>query len=216
MKPVVKQTFREQIARELRASVLSGQIPPGSQIIETDLATKFGVSRGPLREALRHLIDEGLLVTVPYTGTYVISLSLEDAREIFSLRVELEILAFKLIWENRDSAFRAEMTRRHDHLLDCVRSGNTERSIVAEIELHSLVYEATEHKILNSIWHGLKSRLQLYWAMFYRHEGRKGPTLDAHTKYVEAALCDDFETLQFEVRDHMKYGIAGLEKTFSP
>ena len=88
---IPKATFRAHIAEGLRSAILNGEILPGSQVTEQSLAEQFGVSRGPLREAMRQLIDEGLLVTVPYTGTHVVGLSVEDIREIYSMRVNRDL-----------------------------------------------------------------------------------------------------------------------------
>ena len=72
--PVPKSTLRAHIAERLRAAILAGDIAPGAQITEIALSVRLNVSRGPLREALRQLVEEGLLVTVPYTGTHVATL----------------------------------------------------------------------------------------------------------------------------------------------
>lgn len=211
MRPVRKQTFREQIVEELRSSIMNGQLPPGSPVVESDLAIRFGVSRGPLREALRHLIEEGLLVTVPYTGTHVISLSVEDIHEIFSLRTELEIFAFKLVWDKRTPAFGEELNRRHDWLLSCIDTGDDEENIRAELALHSFVYEVCGHKMLLDIWQGLRGRLQLYWAAHHRAHGRRGPRRDGHMDYVRFATGESFEEMTAEIRDHMLRGFAKTE-----
>lgn len=211
VRPVRKQTFREQIVEELRSSIMNGQLPPGSPVVESDLAIRFGVSRGPLREALRHLIEEGLLVTVPYTGTHVISLSVEDIHEIFSLRTELEIFAFRLVWDKRTPAFSEELNRRHDWLLNCIDTGDDEENIRAELALHSFVYEVCGHKMLLDIWQGLRGRLQLYWAAHHRAHGRRGPRRDGHMDYVRLATGDSFEAMTAEIRDHMLRGFAKTE-----
>ena len=109
--PLPKATLRAHIVERLRAAILAGDIAPGTPITETALSARFDVSRGPLREALRQLIEEGLLVTVPYTGTHVASLSLEDVQEIYSLRTALEIFAFEQVWDRRDDRFRTELHR---------------------------------------------------------------------------------------------------------
>src|SRR5215470_12571889 len=108
LEPVSKSTLRARIAERLRAAILAGDIPPGAALVETALSERFAVSRGPLREALRQLIEEGLVVTVPYTGTHVAALSVDDVREIYSLRTALEIFAFEQVWDHRDAAFRRE------------------------------------------------------------------------------------------------------------
>lgn len=210
MRPIKKQTFREQIVEELKAAIMSGQMAPGSQISEADLAVRFGVSRGPLREALRHLIEEGFLIAVPYTGTRVLDLTLEDLREISSLRTELEIFAFSLVWPRRDQAFAAELAARHEALMACTRAGDGEASIATELALHSLVYEASGHRLLLEAWQRLKGRLQLYWATHHRAHDRRVPAIDAHAAYVTLAMGEDFDALASEIRRHMQ---EGLERT---
>jgi DNA-binding GntR family transcriptional regulator len=201
-----KATFRAHIVDGLREAILKGDIQPGAKLIEASLADQFGVSRGPLREAMRQLIDEGLLVTVPYTGTQVIGLSVEDVREIYSMRVTLEIFAFEQIWPRRNSAFRDELVQRHDALLSCIDAQDDAGSIHAELQLHGLVYEAAHHKLLLKTWESIRGRLQLYWAAHHRAHGLRGPRRDGHERYVQTALGNDFTALREEIVDHMARG----------
>jgi DNA-binding GntR family transcriptional regulator len=207
-----KSTFREHIAEQLRAAILSGQIAPGAPVVETALAGQFQVSRGPLREALRQLVEEGLLVTVPYTGTHVISLSVEDVREIHSMRVTLECFAFEQAWDKRDIAFRAELQRRHAALVATIDDGDDRASILAELDLHGLVYEACGHRLLQRTWSSLRGRLQLYWAAHHRAHASRGPKRDGHESYVETALGDDLDAMRAEIASHMQRGGQQTEK----
>lgn len=207
-----KSTFRTHIAEQLRAAIFSGAIAPGAPLVETTLAKQFDVSRGPLREALRQLAEEGLIVTVPYTGTHVISLSVDDCREIYSMRVTLECFAFELAWERRDAAFRKQLLERHDRLIAAIDAGDDRESILAELELHGLVYEASGHRLLQRTWQGLRGRLQLYWAAHHRAHAIRGPKRDAHESYISAALGDDLAVLRAEITDHMRRGAATTER----
>jgi DNA-binding GntR family transcriptional regulator len=207
-----KSTLRARIAERLRAAILSGDIAPGSPLVETALSARFDVSRGPLREALRQLIEEGLVVTVPYTGTHVASLSVEDVHEIYSLRTALETFAFEQVWDRRDERFRAELLRRNAALIATIDAGDDRASISTELELHGLVYEASGHRLLQRAWHGLRGRLQLYWAAHHRAHGRRGPRRDSHDSYIAAALGDDLGTMRREVADHMRRGAVQTEK----
>lgn len=207
-----KSTFRQHIAEQLRAAILSGALPPGAPIVETALAGQFQVSRGPLREALRQLVEEGLLVTVPYTGTHVITLSVEDVREIHSMRVTLECFAFEQAWHKRDAAFRAELQRRHEALIAAIDEGDDRAAILAELELHGLVYEASGHRLLQRTWSSLRGRLQLYWAAHHRAHAIRGPRRDGHESYVAAALGDDLEVMRAEITSHMRRGGEQTEK----
>lgn len=94
-------TLRERLVAVLRRAVLEATLPPGSRLVETKLAEQLGVSRGPLREAIFELVKEGLLEQIPFRGTVVRSLSVEDIQEIYSFRTLLESFAFKLIWDKR-------------------------------------------------------------------------------------------------------------------
>lgn len=201
-----KQTFGARIADELRKAIFAGDIPPGSSLIETALAEQFGVSRGPLREAIRQLIDEGLLVQVPFTGTRVTELSETAIREIYSLRTTLETFAFRLVWDRRDPRFREELLQRQAALLEAIDAGDELECIRRELHLHSLVYETADHKLLLEIWNGLKGRLQLYLASNYLAHGRHGPRRTGHDSFLAAALGDDWQVLEDEIKQHMRLG----------
>ncbi|MGP4670099.1 GntR family transcriptional regulator [Agrobacterium pusense] len=203
---IPKATFRAHIVDGLRGAILNGEIAPGAQVTESSLAEQFGVSRGPLREAMRQLIDEGLLVTVPYTGTHVVELSVEDIREIYSMRVNLEIFAFELVWHQRDQSFRDGLNARHAALTRCIDAEDDVASIDAELQLHGFVYEASGHKILLKTWDSIRGRLQLYWAAHHRAHGIRGPRREGHDSYVENALGDDFEAMRAEIKNHMARG----------
>lgn len=201
-----RSTFREQISIRLRDAIMSGTLEPGSQIIESKLASQFGVSRGPLREAIRELINEGLLVSRSYTATFVLDLSKEDVQEIYSVRTVLETFAFELIWSHRNEAFKQELARRHAVLQGAIERSDDEASIVAELALHSLVFETAEHKLLLSLWESIKGRLQIYWAAHHRAHDRRGPKREAHDTYVRLALGQSFRDMKSEIKAHMQRG----------
>ena len=208
--PVPRSTLRAHVAERLRTAILAGDIAPGAPLVETALSQRFDVSRGPLREALRQLIEEGLVVTVPYTGTHVAPLSVED--EIYSLRTALETFAFEQIWERRDESFRRELQRRNDVLIATIDAGDDRASILTELDFHGLVYEAAGHRLLQRAWHGLRGRLQLYWAAHHRAHGRRGPRRDSHDSYIAAALGDDLAAMRAEIADHMRRGVETTER----
>jgi DNA-binding GntR family transcriptional regulator len=206
-----KSTFRQHIAERLRAAILAGELGPGAPLVETTLAAQFAVSRGPLREAMRELIEEGLLVTVPYTGTHVISLSVNDIHEIYSMRIVLERFAFEQAWDRRDAQFRRELQRRMAVLTTAIDAGDDRASIQAELDLHGLVYEASGHRLLQRSWFGLRGRLQLYWAAHHRAHATRGPRRDAHDSYVQAALGQSLSAMLDEITNHMGRGAERTE-----
>ena len=209
---VPKATFRVHIADRLRQAILAGDLAPGTLLVETALATQFDVSRAPLREAMRQLVEEGLIVSVPYTGTHVTELSAADLKEIQSMRVSLERFAFEQAWDRRDAGFRSELLRRHAALTRSIDEGDNVASIEAELALHGLVYEASGHALLQRFWSSLRGRLQLYWAAHHRAHGARGPKRDSHDGYVAAALGDDLGAILAELDTHMRRGADATER----
>ncbi|WP_194824674.1 GntR family transcriptional regulator [Nocardia sp. XZ_19_231] len=99
--PVNQQSTAEMIADRLREAILRGALGPGDQLGEADLATSFGVSRGPVREAMQRLVQEGLLFSIRNRGIFVIELTTDDVVDIYRARTALEGGALDLILDGR-------------------------------------------------------------------------------------------------------------------
>jgi DNA-binding GntR family transcriptional regulator len=87
----------EDVAERMRAAILSGGLAPGSKLIETELAERFGTSRGPIREAIRELAREGLVTELPRRGTLVSTLTAHDLSEVYAVRQALEVAASRIV-----------------------------------------------------------------------------------------------------------------------
>jgi DNA-binding GntR family transcriptional regulator len=196
-----------QISALLRRAILTGEIEPGAQVVESTLAMRLGASRGPLREAMRQLVDEGLLVSVPYTGTHVVDISVQDINDIYAMRTCLEQFAFAQIWDRRSNEFKTEMTRRNLALQNAIDRADHVDAIEAELDLHGLAYEQTGNRILLNSWTGLRGHLQMYWASHHRAHGTAGPKRESHDDYVRIALGSSPSAMQEELRDHMRRGL---------
>lgn len=135
LKPVDGHTRRGQIVRQLRDFIVSGQLSPGDRLTEADLASRLGVSRAPLREAIRELVDGGLVVSEPYKGLFVRSVTRRDLEELYSLRTALEQFAFRQAWEKRTEAAREDLANRNAELAKVVTVGQ-DPGLAIELELH--------------------------------------------------------------------------------
>jgi DNA-binding GntR family transcriptional regulator len=128
------------------------------------------------------------------------------------MRVTLERFAFELAWDRRDDGFRSELGRRNEILSAAIEAGDDYGSIRAELDLHGLVYEASDHSLLQRAWAGLRGRLQLYWAAHHRAHGTRGPKSDSHDSYIAAALGDDLSAMLREIGEHMRRGAERTEQ----
>lgn len=205
------KTLREQLVLTLRNAILEATLPPGARLIETKLAEQLGVSRGPLREAIFQLVEEGLLEQVPFRGTVVRSLSVEDIKEIYSFRILLESFAFKLVWDTRTPEFTRMLDSRHRALAYEIAYGDQQQAIKRELDLHGLVYEFSKHRSLIDSWNLLRGRVHFYFTLHQQAHHRAAALPDAHDRYVELAKGDDLDAMLAEVEDHMRRGLDTLE-----
>jgi len=209
---VPSQTRRAHIAEALRKALLSGELAPGSQLIEARLAEQFGVSRGPLREAIRGLINEGLLVNRPYAGTYVAGVDASGIEQMYSVREALERHAFTLLWPLRTPRFRAELKARHLALLDAVDQTDTLAQIEAEMHFHRCAYEFAGNAILLEMWDQLSTRLRLVFTIHRRAFKQGASYRAAHDQYLRLALGKSLDPMLAEVSRHLAVGLVNVQR----
>ena len=110
---VLSRTRRAQVAEVLRNAIFAGKIAPGTQLVELKLAHRLGVSRGSVREAILELVEQGLVVSKPYAGTFVSRIDETVLSELFSLRKLLDRYAFTMLWPHRADTYHTEFTARN-------------------------------------------------------------------------------------------------------
>jgi len=208
---VLPMTRRAQVAETLKNFILSGQLAPGTQLVESKLASRFGVSRGSIREAIWELIDQGLLVNRPYAGTFVVSLDEKTMTEVYSLRGALERYCFAQLWPKRDETFRKGFTTRHRALVKAIRSQKHVDAIKADMKFHSYPYEFLGNSVLLDVWHQLSQKIQISFVMS-QVIVRGVEFIATSESYIEAALGGDLDKMLREIDRHLELGMIAVEK----
>lgn len=201
------ETRRHQVADFLRAEILGGVRSAGSPLREIELSKSLGVSRGPIREALRELEKEGLLEVRPYSGTCVARLKFEQILEVYEVRSVLEKKAFELLWGERDESFREEIIKRHDTLLKAIASGDGRAIVAAEQEFHALPFERCGNSTLLNFWTQLSQRLRLSFMLHSEVFSENQSYSEAHVDYLQAALGEKLEAMLSEIDSHLSLGV---------
>ncbi len=213
IKPISKdRTLRANVVEQLREAIISGDIPPRTKLVETKLSELLGVSRGPLREAIRQLVDQGLIESIPYTGTYVVDITVKNIQELYSFRTELERFAFTVVWEKRTPQFYQELEAQHKRLIRAIKDQDSAATIFEELELHNIVYKHCGHELLKETWQRLRGRLHLYFTLHQKAHDRTGPKITAHERYVELAFQNDLPLMLEYVSAHMQQGYSKVEE----
>lgn len=210
--PLTEPTRRDHIARSLRDMIVSGAVPAGERLTESELAGELGVSRAPLREAIRELVSDGLLISQPYRGLFVRSFTRKDLEELYSLRTTLERMAFREAWDRRTPEALADLEARHAALIVAADAGDAAAGIERELALHGWCFETSGHGLLIDVWRRIRPNLQFYLMLHQRAHARPGPRRDAHRTYVAHAMGDDLQAMQDHLEDHLRQG---LERTLA-
>ncbi|MGE2729581.1 GntR family transcriptional regulator [Mycolicibacterium vaccae] len=165
--PLAVATAPARIADVLRASILDGSIPAGSQLTEGQLAERLNVSRGPVREAIQRLVQEGLLWTKPHHGTFVIELGEDDVADIYLARRAVEGTAAVRMMGRRDMTRNlAELDAAVVDLAAAVSDGGWPGIVEADVRFHERLVEAAGSPRLNRMFRTLTAETRLCLAAF--------------------------------------------------
>ncbi|ARP82274.1 hypothetical protein CAL12_16585 [Bordetella genomosp. 8] len=184
-----KRSLDQAAADTLRQAILTGAIAPGSRLTETRLAEQMTLSRGPIRAALHKLVTEGLVIQQPYVGWRVISLSVQDAWEISTLRANFEGLAARLAAERIDDHGRERLQGAYDRLVAAASQADHAALIDADLALHKLVVDLAGHSRLAQHYAPVTHQIRLYIAATTgMHHMAFDSVCEAHWNIVESIL----------------------------
>lgn len=196
--------LREIVFETLRDTIISGKMGPGERLMEIQLAEEMGVSRTPVREAIRKLELEGFVVMVPRKGAYVAGVSIKDIVDVFEVRAALEGLAARLAAE-RATEEELDLLERSIVSINEVSDGkNINQTIERDIDFHEALYQASRNQKLIGIITNLKEQLQRYRATSLAVEGRPKDAVDEHKHIVEAISERDGDLAAKLAQEHIE------------
>ena len=209
-------TRQEIVTNELRRAILGGLIEPGAKLNEAKLAAELDVSRGPLREAIRELVQVGLIETKSFAGARVCRPNEKYVNDLYQIRLPLERLAYELVWDLRDEDFHNELKVRYKNLKESANLVSQWEQIKAEMAFHSLAFERCQNEILNQTWRNIADRLSLSFAVHQQVLIPAKEYENAHEAFIICALGDDLEAMLAEIEAHIKRGKEITRLRFEP
>lgn len=196
--PRETETLRKRTVEMLRNAILDLRFQPGDRLIERELCELTGVSRTSVREALRHLESEGLVHTVPYRGPVVASITPEDARQIYEVRMALEGLAGRLFAKRARSKDVAALTTAARRYERAIRQREVKGVLAALTSFYDIVFTGSGNAIVASLLRSLGARMQFLRATTALHQS-DADTEDSVANFwriVGAAESRDPERMQ--------------------
>lgn len=184
-----RSTLVVKVANQIREAIKSGKLKPGEHIIEGDLAMDMGISRFPIREAIRYLEKEGLVTTTPYKGAHVTELAEKDLEEIYSLRIVIEELAIRTLIKHLDSEKVKKLESVVTAMKQVAKNCRTiEEVIDVDLSFHRTICELAENRRLLELWLNLSHQLRAFIVLDDHLYGDDTPekTLETHYPVFEA------------------------------
>lgn len=197
--------LREIVFEAIREAIIQGKLEPGERLMEIQLAEELGVSRTPVREAIRKLELEGFVVMIPRKGAYVAGISLHDITDVFEVRAALESLAAGLAAERITEEELEELDRRLVQIAE-VSNGKSDLDVVVERDtnFHDVIYKASRNKTLMQILSRLQDQIQRFRTTSLAQPGRTKIAVKEHRQIVDAIANRDVELAQTLAREHIE------------
>ncbi|MEO7018432.1 MAG: GntR family transcriptional regulator [Leifsonia sp.] len=194
-----RATTPDGVYRVLRTAILEGTVAPGEQLRETHIAADLGISRSPLREALTRLEEEGLVVKIPFRGSFVVEVSAREVAEIASVRVLVEPYAAELSVPALRGPERHRLAHAIEELYRATDANDFPGSIDAHLRFHGLFYEFCGNAVLQSLWNGWENKLRLYLSVDHRTYSDPQDLAVEHERLAELALEGDMDGFRREL-----------------
>jgi len=184
----------EQIAEQVGRSIIEGEFRPGTRIQEQELAERFEVSRGPVREALRILEQHGLVQITARKGAQITNLTTEEVRQIFDIRVNLVGLAAAEATKHQDPEFLTALKQRAELLMHLAKtSENVDDYVSASYQTNVLIMTASRNKFLKSIILSLALQTMRYTRLGLSSKPRRLKSAEHYQGLAEAVIKNDPE-----------------------
>jgi DNA-binding GntR family transcriptional regulator len=206
IEPVHRQPLWETVVMRLRSAILSGELPAGSKLVEAELAEMFATSRGPVREAVRELVREGLVVEFDRRGNVVSTLDASDLTEVYGVREGLEVSAAQVVVERAEDEDLLALGRHLD-ALEQGAEGDYLGNSVHDLAFHRELITLAENGRMATIYNQMLTQT----AHLLRTAAEGNPTLQstlrssAHRDIYDALVARDAERSVTAIKDHYRY-----------
>ena len=151
--------LRELVCENIRQAIIDGTFSPGERLMEIQLADEMGVSRTPVREAIRKLELEGFVVMIPRRGTYVADISIKDINEVYEIRTSLDVLAAGLAAERINDDELETLQRLLVEIGQHIEENNMDKIVEVDIAFHDVLYQASRNERLRNIINNLREQI---------------------------------------------------------
>lgn len=195
--------LRDIVFQTLRTAILSGELEPGERLMETQLGEKLGVSRTPIREAIRKLELEGLVIMVPRKGAQVAPFTEKDILDVLEVRASLEALAARLACKRMDDRAFLRLQLALTEYEYALRDGDIETMIDKDVEFHETMFNATQNDRLIQLFNSMGEQVQRYRVTYFKNAAESERVAVEHQHLLTALKERDEELASRLATEHI-------------
>ncbi|MHB8066080.1 MAG: GntR family transcriptional regulator [Ruminiclostridium sp.] len=195
--------LREVIFNSLREAIIIGELRPGERLMEVQLAEKMGVSRTPVREAIRKLELEGLVDMIPRKGAHVAELSVKDIMDVLEVRASLDGLATALAAERITDDELKELRFINGQFSSYIEKENLNGSIKKDAEFHDIIYRASRNDKLQTILNNLREQVQRFRVIYLKDYSSPKNLIKEHNDIFDAVSTRTIESARGFAKTHI-------------
>ena len=212
------RTLAERVFNQLQDAIVRGELAPGSKITEPGLSKTYGISRGPLREAMRRLEAHRLIERVPHVGARVVKLSMQELLELFDVREALESMAARLAAEHmtpEEIAGLRDVLALHERQAD-LKSGEAYYQREGDLDFHYRIVQGSHNRMLMTLLcDDLYYLVRLYRTQFSASGARPQRAFVEHHRIVDAIEAGDAELAELLMRRHVSASRANVADRYA-
>ena len=209
---IERSALYEQVAERIRRRIYDHELTPGQAIDEKELCALYGISRTPLREALKVLHSEGLVELVPRRGCFVKQPDIEELRELFPVMAVLEGLCAREALRNAGPDDLQRLEELHGRLEMFAAAGDVDGYYEVNFVFHQAIQELSGNRVLQRVSTELRKILRLARHTQLTVEGRLQGSLREHRKIMEAFRQNDADAVESTMRQHLNAQLDVLEQ----
>ncbi len=193
----------EKLTTQIKQDIAEGILKPGDQLEESTLATRFGVSRTPIREAVRSLVDCGLLETRPRKGAFVRCMNAKELLDLFEVAAELEAMACRVATNTLTDITKSHIEETLEECNQAALEGNVQRYSKANLVFHRAIHLASGNTWLLEQLKQIELHINAYRSMPYDVRGRLEQSSQEHRDIFEAIVTGEDNKARNLMHDHM-------------
>ncbi|WP_405402152.1 GntR family transcriptional regulator [Paracoccus sp. Ld10] len=211
-KDLRRRSLHEELTQTLRDLIIHGALAPGIKVPEKDLCETYSVSRTPLREALKVLASEGLVILEPNRGARVSVITQSDLDEVFPVMGALEALAGELACKNITDAEVSHVRSLHEAMLKHYRSGNLDEYFVVNQMIHEAILSAARNMTLTMHYRALSARVQRARYVANITADRWAQAVEEHEDITRYLAARDGKHLAATLRNHLENKLLSVSR----